>query len=81
MNWQQVVRDWLEKEERSQAYLARKARVDMNYLSAILNDLRHPGHSVLGRLDTAMGLEPGTLLTLQAEEQRQGAEVGDGHAD
>ena len=69
MTWQETIRDWLEREERSQAWLARKARMDTNYLSAILNDLRHPGSKVLGRLDRAMGLPLGTLQGLRAQTQ------------
>jgi transcriptional regulator with XRE-family HTH domain len=74
--WQQKIIDYLEAQERSQAWLARKARMDANYLSAILNGLRLPGRKVLGRLEKAMGLPAGTLTALrdQLELMSQGKE-------
>ena len=59
--WKQTVLEWLEREERSQSWLSRKAGLNPNYLSAILNDIRHAGPRALGKLEKAMGMEPGAL--------------------
>jgi len=67
ITWQGTIRDWLDQQERSQSWLARKAVMDTSYLSAILNGLRHPGPKVLGRLDKAMGLPVGTLEVQRAQ--------------
>ena len=69
MTWQETILDWLDREERSQAWLARKAGMNQNYLSAILNNLRSPGSKVLHKLDRAMGLPLGTLQGLRAQTQ------------
>ena len=65
--WQTTVREWLEREQRSQAWLARKAGMDTSYVSACLNDLRRPGAKALRKLELAMGLAPGTLERVQAQ--------------
>lgn len=67
MEWQDVVRDWLEREERSQAWLARKAKMDLTYFSLILNDHRKAGTKILRRLEGAMGLPSGTLVGLRSQ--------------
>ena len=78
--WKQTVLEWLEREERSQSYLARKAGFNENYLSAILNDLRQPGSRVLRKLDRAMGLAPGTLMALRSQTRLPMEEAAsDGH--
>ena len=68
MNWQEIIREWLDREERSQSWLARKAGMDVSYLSAILNDLRQPGAKVLGKLDRVLGLPSGTLAGLRTQK-------------
>ena len=65
--WKKRIIDYLEAEDRSQAWLARKAGMDQHYLSAILNDLRQPGTKVLRKLDRVMGLAPGTLTALRSQ--------------
>ena len=80
MTWQETIRDWLEREDRSQAWLTRKAGIDKNYLSAILNGLRSPGPRVLRRLDRAMGLPPGTLDGLRSQGELALEEVGNEQA-
>ena len=80
MTWQEAIRQWLAREERSQSQLARWAKMDVSYLSAILNGLRQPGTKVLGRLDQAMGLPVGTLEGLRSQTQLPIEEVAtDGH--
>ena len=59
--WQQIVRDWLEENERSQAWLARKAGLDTTWVYLILSGRRHPGPKTLRKLEAAMGKESGTL--------------------
>ena len=60
---------WLEIEERSQAWLARKASMDGSYLSMILSGRRTPGPRAIRKLEGAMGLEPGTLNGLAISSQ------------
>lgn len=67
--WQQKIIDYLDREDRSQAWLARKAGMDVAYLSVILNGVRSPGPKVLRKLDKAMGLARGTLAALRSETQ------------
>jgi transcriptional regulator with XRE-family HTH domain len=59
----QTLRGWLEANERSQSYLARKAALNENYLSMLLNGQRHPGPKALRKLENAMGLEAGALTS------------------
>ena len=81
MTWKQVVLEWLEREERSQSWLSRKAGLNPNYLSAILNDIRHAGPRALGKLEKAMDLPVGTLVALQSQTQLPMEEVSsNGHA-
>ena len=77
--WKQRIIDYLDREDRSQAWLARKAGMDGHYLSAILNDLRRPGKKVLRKLDHAMGLPQGTLDALRCQTQLPLQEATDGH--
>ena len=79
MIWQETIIEYLEREERSQAWLARKAGMDTHYLSAILNGLRSPGPKVLRKLDRAIGLAPGTLMALRSQTQLPLQEATDGH--
>ena len=76
------VQGWLTEEERNQAYLARKAGIGESYLSMILSGQRKPGARALGKLEKAMGLEPGTLVSLRnAEDWMSKAELEeDNHA-
>ena len=79
MTWQETILDWLNREERSQAWLARKAVINDSYLSAILNDLRSPGSKVLHKLDRAMVLPLGTLEGLRSQMELALKEGNDGH--
>ena len=63
------VRCWLVQEERSQAFLARKAGIDHSHLSMILSGQRTAGHRVLLKLEKAMELELGTLTALRSRTQ------------
>ena len=66
--WKQTVLEWLEKEDRSQSWLSRKAGLNPNYLSALLNDIRRPGVKALNKLEAAMQLEARTLVSLRNAE-------------
>ena len=64
----EVIRAWLEANERNQSYLARKADLDESYLSMLLNGQRHPGPRALRKLERAMGMKPGSLSANEAKE-------------
>lgn len=65
MELRRTIMAWLEREERSQNFLARKAGLDSTYLSTILNGHRKPGSKVLAKLERAMGLSAGSLSVEQ----------------
>ena len=66
--WQQAVHTWLDENERSQAWLARAARMDNTWVYLILSGKRNPGPRTLRKLEKAMGMVPETLtLTLTPE--------------
>ena len=59
--WQERVRVWLENNERSQAWLARKAKLDPSWLYLTLSGKRPAGNKTLRKLEHAMGMPEGTL--------------------
>ena len=65
--WSTVVRGWLHDNERTQAWLARRAKVHPMHLSNCLLGKAKVGISVLSRLEDAMGMDPGTLLMAARE--------------
>ena len=65
--WSTFVREWLRTHERSQAWLARQAKVHPMHLSNCLLGKSQVGISVLSRLEDAMGMKPGTLLMAARE--------------
>ena len=65
--WSLVVIDWLSNQDRSQAWLARRAKVHPMHLSNCLLGKSQVGISVLSRLEDAMELTPGTLLMAARE--------------
>lgn len=69
----QQIRDeiqrWLDREERTQAYLARKAGINESYLSMILSGQRVPGIRALRKLEAAMALETGKLQSMRNAER------------
>ena len=76
MLWIKKIHDWLGHEERSAAYLARKARMDGTYIYSLLSGAKTPGHRVLARLEAAMGMEQGDLVALyEADRQREAMEA------
>ena len=62
MWWKTAVYAWLERERRSQAFLAREAGIDSTYLSRCLNDRVAIGKGSLRKLETAMRINSGTLM-------------------
>ncbi len=58
----QTIIDWLLANERSQAWLARKARVTPFYLNLCLHGHRQPSEKLLRRLESLMDLNPFTLI-------------------
>ena len=63
----QVIKDWLEQHERSQAWLARKASMSDSQLNHYLAGRHKAGLKVLRRLEQAMDVEPGTLMALRSQ--------------
>ena len=63
--WNQVVLDWLRENERSQAWLARKAGVSAVHLCRCLNVSNNPSDRLLYRLEKVMGVEADSLVTLK----------------
>ena len=60
--WQEAVHEWLEENERSQAWLARASKLDHSWIYLILSGKRNPGPKTLRRLEKAMGMAPETLM-------------------
>lgn len=65
--WSLAVIDWLANQDRSQAWLARKAKVHPMHLSNCLLGKSQVGIAVLSRLEDAMELAPGRLLMAARE--------------
>ena len=62
--WREEVRKWLEREERDQAHLARKAGLSESYMSNLMTGKHTPSLEALRRLERAMGMEFGDLMRL-----------------
>lgn len=62
--WTPLVKAWLRDQDRSQAWLAKRARVNAMHLSNVLLGKSQVGIPVLARLEDAMGMKPGDLLLL-----------------
>ena len=61
LSWRDTVLEWLERNERSQAWLARHAELDPSWISLILSGQREAGPQTLRKLEDAMGLYSMTL--------------------
>ncbi len=59
--WRAIVRDWLEANERSQAWLAGKSRLSVSWFCRCMTGKIEPSQASLIAVEKAMGLEPGTL--------------------
>ncbi len=57
MDWIDAVRQWLEENERSQAWLARKAGLDASWVSQVLAGSKPAGRKTIAALERATGLE------------------------
>ena len=62
-----IIEEWLDREQRPQAYLARRAAVAQETLVRILKDQHKASHPTLRKLERAMGLARGTLEAVQAQ--------------
>ncbi len=71
--WREKIREWLEREERDQSYLARKAGLSVSYMSNIMTGKLEPSLETLRRLEEVLGLEFGELMRLRVEEQAESA--------
>ena len=65
--WGLLVLSWLKSQDRTQAWLARNAKVHPMHLSNCLLGKSQVGISVLSRLEDAMELTPGKLLMAARE--------------
>ena len=65
--WKKIVEEWLEEEERTQTYLARRAHVSAEHLNRCLMGHSEPGIITLTRLEDAIGLDRGTLFKDEGE--------------
>ena len=74
--WSLFVLSWLNEQDRSQAWLARKAKVHQMHLSNCLLGKSQVGISVLSRLEDAMGMKPGTLLMAARESVAEPRNAG-----
>ena len=63
MDWRDTVKAWLEGQQRSAAWLARRARMNETYLYSLLSGAKTPGDKALRRLEDAMEMAPGTLVS------------------
>ena len=63
LTWKTIVLEWLEVNDRSQAWLARRAGISERTMSMGLNGIHTPNPRTLKKLEKAMGLEPGALGT------------------
>jgi len=60
-DWRITVRQWLETNERSQAWLAIKARLSTSWFCRCMRGKIEPSQASLEAIGKVMGLEPGTL--------------------
>lgn len=70
--WIEFTKEWLFQQERSQAWLARQARISDEHLSQCLCGHRTPGPRTLARLERAMNLPVGHLSVDEAVLTQQG---------
>ena len=80
MNVAEIIQDWLFREDRTQAQLARMAKVNVAVLSRIMTGKQIPGPKVCRRLEMAMNLERGALFAIQAQAPLPIGESPNGHA-
>ena len=66
-----IIQEWLFREDRQQVQLARRAKIAPATLSRILAGKQVGGHKALRRLELAMGLPPGHLEAVQAQQKLQ----------
>ncbi len=57
MDWRQKVREWLEENDRSQAWLARKAGLDASWVSQVLAGKQPAGLKTLRAIEDALELD------------------------
>ena len=76
--WRQKVREWLEREERDQAYLARHAKISESYVSNLMTGKVQPSLETLRKLEEVMGMEFGELMKLREPKVPAGAQVEEG---
>lgn len=67
----EIIQAWLTTEQRSQAFLAARAGISDSTMTNILFGHHKPRVYVLRRLEKAMGLFPGTLEAVQAQQALQ----------
>ena len=76
---EKTISDWLLEQDRTQAWLARKADMTQTHLNLILHGKRRPSVRALRQLERAMGLQDGMLVAIQAQASMpldDGAQAG-----
>ena len=63
--WRAKVKEWLEREERDQAYLARHAEISEAHISNLMTGKAQPSLDTLRKLEEVMGMEFGELMKLR----------------
>lgn len=66
--WIEQVQEWLTKNDRTQAWLSRKAGVSAFHLNRCLQGKENASARFLAKLEIAMGLAAGTLKLWPAED-------------
>jgi len=64
MGFKNTIRQWLTEEDRSQAWLARKAEINETYFSHVLSGRRPVSQALCTKLEDVMGYDPGYLWGL-----------------
>lgn len=73
--WQETVNEWLKRNERSQAWLARQAGITRRHLFGCMSGERRISVKTLIKLEQAMSAMPGILVLDQeaADAEQQSA--------
>lgn len=62
MPWQETISEWLKANDRSQAWLARRADLSEQHFSRLMTGkIGNPAEETLRKLEEAMGMAEGTL--------------------
>lgn len=77
---QEIIADWLDREQRSQSYLARRAGISEWTVSRLMKQHHEPTHVTLRKLERAMGLKTGILQGIAAQQRQEASSNGKGNS-